>query len=71
MTGEEVIGVADHCKTILAGERSDEFLNLDASTEFIIGTLNEQFWFGAIQKIREIGIIDREAEADKFRNARI
>jgi len=71
MAREKVVCVFNNDEVIFSGQHRDSFLHLFSRAEFVVGTVNEEFWFGAIRKKRKITPVYGDADADQFAYARI
>jgi len=71
MASEKMVGVIDEDEFILAGQRGNEFSDSALGAMLIIGALDEEFGLRAAPKIREIGVVHGNAEANQIGDTRI
>lgn len=71
MASKEMVSVIDYGEFIFAGQCADKFGNLCSGTMLIIGAMDKELGFLAAPEIREIGIVDRNAEAYQIGDTRI
>jgi hypothetical protein len=71
MASKEMVSVIDYGELIFAGQCADKFGNLCSGAMLIIGAMDKELGFLAAPEIREIGIVDRNAEAYQIGDTRI
>ena len=71
MAGKEMVGVLDDAQLVFTGQCCDEFGNLGSGSMLIVGALDEEFGLRAAPEIREIGVVDGNAEANQIGDTRI
>lgn len=71
MASKEMVGVIDDGQLIFAGQRADEFGHFGLGAMLIIGAMDKELGFLAAPEICEIGVVDRNAEANQIGDTRI
>ena len=71
MAGKEMVGVIDDAQLVFTGQRGDEFGNLGSGAMLIVGALDKELGLLAAPEIREIGVVDGNAEANQIGDTRI
>ncbi len=71
MARKEMVGVIDDGQLVFTGQRGDEFSNLGSGAMLIVGAMDEEFGLRAAPEIREIGVVDGNAEANQIGDTRI
>jgi hypothetical protein len=71
MARKEMVGVINDGELIFTWQRGDEFGNFGLGAMLIIGAMDEEFGLRAAPEIREIAVVDRNAEANQIGNTRI
>lgn len=71
MARKEMVGVIDDGQLIFTGQRADEFGNFGSGAILIVGAMDKELGFVAAPEIREIGVVDGNAEANQIGDTRI
>ncbi len=71
MARKEMVGVLDDAQLVFTGQCCDECGNLASGAMLIVGALDEEFGLRAAPEIREIGVVDGNAEANQIGDTRI
>jgi len=71
MARKEMVGVLDDAQLVFTGQCRDEFGNLGSGAMLIVGALDKEFGLRAAPEIREIGVVDGNAEANQIGDTRI
>lgn len=69
--GIEMVSVRDDDQAVLAGQGRNDFFDFVDRAVFVVFAVDEEFRFGTVSQITEVGIVDRDAEADKVGNASV
>ena len=71
MARKEMVSMINDGQLVFTGQCGDEFGNLGSGAMLIIGAMDKELRFLAAPEIREIGVVDRNAEAYQIGNTRI
>lgn len=69
--GIEMVSVRDDDHAVLAGQGRNDFFDFVDRAVFVVFAVDEEFRFGTVSQITEVGIVDRDAEADEVGNASV
>ena len=71
MASKEMVSVIDDGQLILTGKRRDELGNFVFGAMFIVRAMDKELGFIAAPEVREIGVVNRQAEANQIADTRI